>query len=215
MTDSPSRLTNLLKAKHEVMREVTYVQKSCEAKEMGGYKYASEADVIRALRPAMVKHGILFAPVHSEILNNPNEYMPRACDGNGGNRIDKGQSRILARVVYRFTHAESGEYEDVEVFGESMDWGDKAAGKVMTYAGKIALRQYFLLETGEDPDHVIAVRDDPAASDIKERIGRAKTIEELDKIAAEIRETVTDEKIKLDLRDAYAKRAKEIKGMTF
>jgi len=207
---------NLLKAKHAVMRDVTYVQKSCRIDDRaGGYSFASESDVIRALRPAMVKHGITFAPVSVTMLNDPNRYMCRDED-ESKNYIARGPSRVLIQVRYRFTHAESGEYEDVEVLGESGDSFDKAAGKAQTYAEKVALRQYFLLETGEDPDYQVALRDDPEANEFQQRMSRVRSKEELDKVADEIRKRFEEEKEPQDskrrkgLLDAYNTRASEL-----
>ena len=60
----------------------------------------------------------------------------------------------MARVetVYRYTHAASGTFFDAAVIGSGADAGDKAFLKAMTSALKYALRQPFLIETGDDPD---------------------------------------------------------------
>jgi hypothetical protein len=43
------------------MRDVGYVQKAGH-NDFQNYKYATEADAIAALRPAMIKHGLCMIP---------------------------------------------------------------------------------------------------------------------------------------------------------
>jgi hypothetical protein len=65
---------------------------------------------------------------------------------------------IRLRLTYRFSHV-SGEYIDVQTIGEALDTSDKAANKAMTIGLKYAIRQFFLIETGDDPDIVAHFRD--------------------------------------------------------
>lgn len=123
---------SLYEAIIEVMKEVGYVQK--EGKVSFGktnYKYAGEADLISALRPAMVKHGVMMF-----------------C--SGVDEIKVVDSRVLAR--YRFTFQKGEESFNVYALGEGADSGDKASYKAATGALKYALRQTFIIETGDDPD---------------------------------------------------------------
>ena len=131
---------NLASAKQGIMGEVGYCLKS-QAKGLN-YTFASETDLIAALRPAMIKHGVVVAPVNVV----PQEFVTM--------ETRKGTAMRLACVVvtYRFTHTESGDSEDVVVIGEGADYSDKAAACAMTMAFKYALRQAFMIETGDDPD---------------------------------------------------------------
>jgi hypothetical protein len=52
----------------------------------------------------------------------------------------------------RFTHAPSDTHIDVFATGEGADSGDKSGNKASTGMLKYALRQTFLIETGDDPD---------------------------------------------------------------
>ena len=61
-------------------------------------------------------------------------------------------NRVLYPQTFRFIHTASGDYIDVPILGEASDVGDKASNKAMTAALKYALRQTFLIETGDDPD---------------------------------------------------------------
>ncbi len=135
---------NIAKAVLGVMAEVAYVQKGGRVSGGGmNYSFAGEADLLQALRPAMVKHELALLPIgavlseHHETVET--KYGPKA-------------SRTV-RVVstFRLLHS-SGESIDLQVAGEGQDKGDKATAKAMTIALKYALRQAFLIETGDDPD---------------------------------------------------------------
>ena len=141
---------NIWEAQLAVMREVSYVQKKGRVGEgKYGYSFAGEADLIAQLRPAMVNHGVTMYPSACELLGTE-EYKTRS-----GNR----NSLILSKRTFVFAHATSGTQCEVVVFGEASDTGDKRASKAMTLAKKYALREFFLIETGDDPDEVIASRD--------------------------------------------------------
>ena len=123
-----------------VMAEVGYVQKETTAALR--YSFASEAGLIHALRPAMVKHGI-FCYV-SDVLDVKQDTFETA----------KGSvlNRATVRGTVLFTHAPSGTSIDAHATGEGMDMGDKSVNKASTGMLKYALRQTFLIETGDDPD---------------------------------------------------------------
>lgn len=132
---------NLVKAKLAVMRTVGYVQKHGKMTAGGSYTYAKEGDFIFAIRPAMLDAGLTFAPVGCETVTT--ESFDRA---NGGKSF-----RVVVKRTFRLSH-ESGEHEDIVTLGEGIDVGDKACNKAMTAAKKYALREAFLIETGDDPD---------------------------------------------------------------
>jgi hypothetical protein len=133
-----------------VYAKVGYVQKTGKV-EFGStkYKFAGEAEFIAAIRPALIECGIEVSPQSQEVLTN--ELVGFA---NG-----KQQFRVVIKSVYRFTHAASATSKDVPAFGEAMDSGDKSFNKAMTAAQKYALRQAFLIETGDDPDKHDSVED--------------------------------------------------------
>lgn len=132
---------NLVKAKLAVMSQVGYVQKQGKMQGGGSYTYAKEGDFIAAIRPEMIAAGLAFSPVSCELLDKTE--IPR----------DKGgfTFRVVVKRTFRLSH-ESGEFEDIVTVGEGMDVGDKACNKAMTAAKKYALREAFLIETGDDPD---------------------------------------------------------------
>ena len=131
----------LIQAMNEVMKEVGYVQKDKTMTFGERYSYAGEAAFIAAIRPPMVEHGIVFCPIRSELVHHE-QYQ---------NSKGTLQNRVVISVTFRFSHV-SGETLDVSAMGEGIDSGDKATPKAMTSALKYALRQSFVIETGDDPD---------------------------------------------------------------
>lgn len=133
-------MSPLLVALLAVMNDVKYVQKGGE-NEFHGYKYATEADTIAAVRPVLIKHGLVLVPSMVGGLNTP--------DANGN-------TNIVMR--YRLYHAASGQQISIDIPASGNDRnskggvGDKGVYKAMTGAMKYALRQLLMLETGEDPE---------------------------------------------------------------
>jgi hypothetical protein len=130
----------LAKAKIQVMRQVPYIQKGSSP----GLKYtfAGEAAFVEKLHPAMIDAGLEIAPHDMEVLHQ------EVYTTSGGSKMN----RVLVKVRYTLTHAGSGESQVICTVGEGADSGDKASNKAMTAAYKYALRQAFLIETGNDPD---------------------------------------------------------------
>lgn len=122
-----------------VYKKVGYVQKTSRNDHLK-YKYAGEADLIEALRPAMVENGIIIYPSSATVDIG-------AYDQNG-----KHTNRVVGQYAFTFLHAETGTSITVAAIGEGVDNGDKAAYKSATGALKYALRQAFLIETGDEPE---------------------------------------------------------------
>ena len=131
---------NIYSAINAVMKEVGYVQK--ERKSGLNYSFAGEAALIAALRPEMVEQGIVMNV--SEIRN---VVMEKYLTSN-----DKPMNSCTLDMCVRFTHIASNTFIDVWARGEGADAGDKSNNKAMTAAFKYALRQTFMIETGDDPD---------------------------------------------------------------
>ena len=114
-----------------VMAEVSYIQK--EAKRGMNYTIVSHDAVTAKVRPALLKHGIVYYPVRCEHLHN-------------GNRAE-------CSLTVRFVNIDDpADYFDVPTFGYGIDPQDKGPGKAMSYAVKYALLKALGLETGDDPD---------------------------------------------------------------
>ncbi len=107
-----------------------------------GFKYRGIDDVMNALQPAMIKHGIFVVP---SVLEQKREERRTSKDGN--------LIYSICTVKYTF-YAKDGSSVDAVVIGEGMDSGDKATNKAMSIAFKYACFQVFCIPTEEmkDPD---------------------------------------------------------------
>ena len=107
-----------------------------------GFKYRGVDDVMNALQPVMVKHGLFVVP---EIIDQRREERQTS---RGGNLIYS-----VCTVRYTF-YAKDGSSVQCVVIGEGMDSGDKATNKEMSIAFKYACFQVFCIPTEEmkDPD---------------------------------------------------------------
>ena len=135
MTTTPGALAAAICA---VMNDVGTVAKDGTNSHFG-YSFTSEAAILRACRTAMATHGLAMVPagitgLHSEQFGQ------------------KGRFRTEAIVIYRLMHT-SGETQDVAVIAAGVDGEDKGPYKAMTGALKYALRQTFLIPTGDDPEN--------------------------------------------------------------
>lgn len=138
----PPEPGNVREAIVAVMQNIGYVQK---VKAAGlNYSYASEADLIAALRPHMVAVGLSMSAKNMTIVQDQEVTSKQGTVGR----------RVVTCNVWTFNHAPSDTSFDVVSYGEGIDFGDKACNKAMTAALKYALRQTFLIETGDDPDQV-------------------------------------------------------------
>lgn len=107
-----------------------------------GFKYRGVDDVMNALQPVMVQHGLFVVP---EIIDQKREERQTK---NKGNLIYS-----VCTVRYTF-YAKDGSSVQCVVVGEGMDSGDKATNKAMSIAFKYACFQVFCIPTEEmkDPD---------------------------------------------------------------
>lgn len=131
----------LAKAKILVMAKVPYIQK--ERKQGLTYTFAGEAAILEKLHPAFREAGLSWAVTGCTLIAQE-QYSTKS---------GAAMNRVIVQATYTLTHAESGQSETVQALGEGSDHGDKATSKAMTSALKYALRQTFLIETGDDPDN--------------------------------------------------------------
>lgn len=117
-----------------VMGELSYVQRDRVApKEIGGFSFVSHDAVTSAVRPLLVKYGVLCLPTIAE----------------GGHSRDGNQTTLLVDVT--FVNVDRPEDQRiVRSVGYGIDKQDKGPGKAMSYAVKYALLKTFSLETGDD-----------------------------------------------------------------
>ena len=123
-----------------IMLNVGYVQK--ESSPGLNYTFAGEVALIKALRPVMLDHRVYAFPLSSSIVQSDAYQTGRGTS----------MQRTKVQLVTRFVHAPSGTHIDVGTCGEGADSSDKSTAKATTSAYKYALREAFLIETGDDGD---------------------------------------------------------------
>jgi hypothetical protein len=141
---------NVWEAQLAIMEELAYVQKRDPKKDVKKpgertvpYTYLDEADLIKAVRPLLLKHRVTISPVRVRV--KASETFTVSGGGTWG--------RTKLEVRFRVRHVPSATTQDIEAAGEGADPGDKGCGKAGTYALKYAVKQWLYLETGDDPDH--------------------------------------------------------------
>ena len=133
-------MKNIINALNKVMTTAGYVQKNAK-NEFHGYKYASEANLLETLRPALIENGLVLIP-------SVNNVSPIDVHGN-----------TLVTVEYTLAHI-SGEIwpDKITAIGCGNDMaksgkvGDKGVYKAITGANKYLLFKLFQIETGDDPE---------------------------------------------------------------
>lgn len=161
---------NIYQRLHKVMEEVSYIQR--EKRQGMQYSIVSHDAVTGEVRPSMVRWGILTV-------------IPSF-------QVEQSGTRTELRCVVRFINIDNpSDQLDVVSLGYGLDGLDKGPGKAMSYAVKYALMKTFLMEAGdEDPDihqsNKLRGEDDPIWQNLKEfveKMGKAKTADELTKLA--------------------------------
>ena len=108
-----------------------------------GYAFRGIDDVMNALAPLLVEHGVLIVP----------RMFSRECD----ERQTKSGGAMFSVVVgaeFDFISVADGSAFTARTYGEAMDTGDKATNKAMAVAYKYAAFQTFCIPTegGGDTD---------------------------------------------------------------
>lgn len=117
-----------------------YAQKASKNSAQG-YTYTSEADFLALIRPQLAEHGVICHPKYS-VLH----------EGQLTTKSGSVMQTITILGTFTFTHAPSRTFIEVITIGQGADQQDKAAYKAMTGAQKYAVRQAFMIETGDDPE---------------------------------------------------------------
>ena len=143
-----------------VMGEVSYIQK--ESKKGMQYTIVSHDAVTAKVRPALLKHGVIYHP-HA---------MQHEQVGN----------RTQVALVVRFTNIDDpSDFIDVPSLGYGIDGQDKGPGKAISYGVKYALLKALGLETGDDAEHDSIDHDaDPQAKIVDMEAERRKAQSDLE-----------------------------------
>lgn len=126
---------NIYQKMEKVMSEASYVQKTGFNSHFK-YSYATEADYLAVVRPALIKHGLVIIPSVEHI-----QYKP---DNNN-----------IVTVIMKFKVVNIDDPTQIIEFncsGSGEDKSDKAVPKAITGAKKYMLSSLFLLATGDDAE---------------------------------------------------------------
>lgn len=133
-------LKNIRQRISAVMQEVEYVKRE-SAGQGTGVKYD---DVVAKLRPSMIKNGINLEVSELGKIEKVDELIAKS-----GSKQSLYQGQIEVRLV---NIDDPKDFVPYIVTAHGADNGDKAPGKLNTYATKVALVKAFMLETGENDE---------------------------------------------------------------
>ena len=137
----PASVGNVHDAILSIYRDGKLYAQKANRNQQQSYNYVSEADFLALLRPQLAAHGVVVNPTYEVILQ-----------GELTTKSGSVMRTVTLVGTFRFTHAASQTWVEVVTIGEGTDQQDKAPYKAMTGALKYAMRQLFLVETGDDPE---------------------------------------------------------------
>lgn len=144
---------NIYEKMMNITAEVGTVAKNLEVQvnSKSKYKAVSEADVIRAIKPLLIKYRVYAWPVQVNITDE--KVLTSTYTDRDGVANTRNSFFLRMESIYRFINVDNpAEFIDVKGIGDGIDTGDKAPGKGSTYAGKYSLLKAFMVATGDDPD---------------------------------------------------------------
>lgn len=106
------------------------------------YKYAKFEDFVEHVRDILSQHDLFLVTTTSE----PKRLEPRQT--RNGNFQYVVEVRITVRIIHK-----SGEWMEIDCYGEGQDTGDKAIYKAVTGGRKYALACLLGLSTTDDPEN--------------------------------------------------------------
>ena len=165
----------LLKKLHKVMTELEGIAKT-GYNEFHKYKYATEADVMHALRDRLIENNLFILPTATNI------------------DVETSGSKFLTNIAMGYTiyDVESGESLETSWLGQGIDSGDKGLYKAFTGGHKYFLMKTFFLPTDADPEA------DPS-SDIPPGVPQTNTQLATDKQKARLTELVVKHDVEFAL----------------
>lgn len=145
---------NITRSLHRKIAEIVQLVENVEKDGYNahfGYAFTSEGALLRALREAMAqRHLTLYPSVIPESIKV--EPVVKVDPAINVEPVIKGYITTCA-VNYTFTDGESGESFTACIPCQGYDSQDKGAYKAMTGAIKYALRQTFMIPTGDDAEN--------------------------------------------------------------
>lgn len=132
---------NVYQRINEIRKKVEYLKKE---QQVPGYKVVTHDQVTGALRDFFIEYGVIVVPneMSSHMINTDTQ------TGSGTPWM-----RYEAKYTIEFINMDKPEETiAINVSAHAMDTGDKAPGKALSYATKMAMLKLFSIETGEDDE---------------------------------------------------------------
>lgn len=132
----------LVKKLCEVMAEAGYIKKRGH-NERFNYDYATEADVVDALRDKLAARNIFIFP---SVISAERKLLSQTA---------KGADMFITDIMMRWTFVDgdTGETHECIMPGCASDTGDKGIYKAITGCSKYLFLKAFMLPTGDDPEN--------------------------------------------------------------
>lgn len=132
---------NIFQRINEVRKQIDYIQKD---KKVEGYMALTHDNVTHETRKFFVEQGIVILPK-----------LLRSVTKDTGTTTSKGTPFVRLEATYAFDFVNMDDPADrftVEIEAHALDHGDKAPGKVLSYAKKYAVVKVLDLESGEEEE---------------------------------------------------------------
>jgi hypothetical protein len=132
---------NIYQRINEVRKGIDYIQKD---KKVEGYMALTHDTVTAETRKFFVAQGIVIVP-----------HLLRSAVKETGTTTSKGTPFIRLEATYSFDFVNMDDPADrftVEIEAHALDHGDKAPGKVLSYAKKYAVLKVLEIESGEEDE---------------------------------------------------------------
>lgn len=171
------------------------------------FKFRGIDDALYAFAPLLTQHGVLLTPRYHDIIVTPRQTK------SGGTTFN-----VQMQGTFTFTSAEDGSFHTVGPFyGEANDGQDKAISK----AESIALRQMFFHTftvphepvIGGDPDGQGEEEAGPDYSAWFDAISDAESMDELNRLAGELKAAALSGVALRNVRARWSARAKELQAV--
>jgi ERF superfamily len=140
---------NLVQKLCEVGASLSYIEKRGK-NSFFVYKYATEADIVSAIRLELYKRNVFLIP---DVIENKRELVERKTVKDGKEKITYTALTDM-NVLWTWLDGDSGETLPCHVPGCGEDSGDKGCYKAFTGSEKYLLLKTFLIPTYDDPEQL-------------------------------------------------------------
>jgi len=132
---------NVFQRVNEIRKKVSYLKKDAKVQ---GYQAITHDAVTGAIREYLIDYGVVVVP--NEMGSSMIETGTQTGSGTPWMRYE-------AKYTIEFVNIDEPEQSiPINVTAHAMDTGDKAPGKALSYATKMAMLKLFSIETGEDDE---------------------------------------------------------------